>query len=988
MNNIIVKTYANPRRIKEFLIQHGLYENCIHVCPSQEMIQGFNSIGLYKEENIDYEPLITVKNLINSFYPEWTDTKVKENNTGVSLSRLLRQIGLVGQEIAAIREKLPDTKLKLTLTDNESLTVDKKFLDAEDYNAFDIVSSLRLFCELGISFDDSINYSRMSEEQKFVVYIYNKVKDNELFKFERLKDKLKNDSSAVDDALRDVLDNTIRRKHQHDNDVDTLVENSQKELVSEEAEKKIILFDGIFQFPPALLAAIDDLRAAGYQIYMIHNFRREPELQSFYQCWRNIYKLFSDKPEFDFSHEELTVQKEQCFIPNNKNEEEIRAKKQEFNKKNLKLALAIGKASEGIKFNTFGITYEFKKYANVIDFANDIDREFRQALKRNKNNYNKTLSYMEEMPYSTSRRANDILRAYHPKQFGYTRLIDYPVGRMLYAASNKWNNEKNCLDIKGDFGPIEDCIRGYSESVEKNNSLITNFNILQPYIENAEDIKEAVSILADMIDFDRKKIEAVFDIKRTIDEREAALDELKNHDANNLTINNFSQLSVNKLSIPEIKKVMLTLIMINRYAEILIRPYDNFGINKRLKAAINRILKAWENGDESQEPRIRNILGVFRDQLDKDDTNDNMNDTNSQLKEMIKQYLKKVADEEQDSARWIVHDMVQIDGDILVRPSVENRVNHFCFLSDKELCRVSDELLPRPLTVQFFEGLEENGIKYEDRLRLQKFTRSKKEQCNFSKYALVYGILFSECAVKLSYVENIDGELMKPYHVFELLGMTAESHRKEEFTKEEEDRWNKNNSWGLEPYNANNIDALSPDQTDIVIEPCSFRYVFDRLLNDDTYYYNRFNIVQYISAVIIGETIKNKNNDIDTALNNSFADLDQLTFLSDSEKNRIINDAYDQIKKIYKKQEDYHSKNDIQNSLLVYPVDSYVISSKARNLKWEDSQVYPLNDKDNVLYTINKDNKDTNNESDFCNFCPHKSLCPQGLRYKKEDDNS
>ena len=68
MNNIIVKTYANPRRIKEFLVKHNLYENCIHVCPSQEMIQGFNSIGLYKEENIGGEPLITVKNLINSFF--------------------------------------------------------------------------------------------------------------------------------------------------------------------------------------------------------------------------------------------------------------------------------------------------------------------------------------------------------------------------------------------------------------------------------------------------------------------------------------------------------------------------------------------------------------------------------------------------------------------------------------------------------------------------------------------------------------------------------------------------------------------------------------------------------------------------------------------------------------------------------------------------------------------------------------------------------
>ena len=283
-----------------------------------------------------------------------------------------------------------------------------------------------------------------------------------------------------------------------------------------------------------------------------------------------------------------------------------------------------------------------------------------------------------------------------------------------------------------------------------------------------------------------------------------------------------------------------------------------------------------------------------------------------------------------------------------------------------------------------------NGIGYEERLRLRKFIMAKKEQCNFSKYALVYGILFSECRVKFSYVENIDGEIMKPYHVFELLGMTANEHQKEEFTKEEKDRWNKNKSWGLEPYNADNIGELSPDQTDIVIEPCSFRYVFDRLLNKNTFYYNRFNIIQYISAVIIGRAMPDNDAALNnnTSLNSIFADLDKLAFLSDYEKQQIKNDVGKQIEKIYQKQvEPYNNKSDrlklIQKSLLVYPADGYVIlgnNNTNRTLKWEDSRVYPRNDEKNVLYKVN-----TNNDLDLCIFCPHKSLCPQGLRYKKDD---
>ena len=73
--------------------------------------------------------------------------------------------------------------------------------------------------------------------------------------------------------------------------------------------------------------------------------------------------------------------------------------------------------------------------------------------------------------------------------------------------------------------------------------------------------------------------------------------------------------------------------------------------------------------------------------------------------------------------------------------------------------------VPWPLDINFFE-VAQAPVDW----KYQVFVTSRLEYKNFRRYALIYGLAFSKCAIKLSYIKNEgDGE-SELYYLLRILG--------------------------------------------------------------------------------------------------------------------------------------------------------------------------------------------------------------------------
>ncbi len=125
---------------------------------------------------------------------------------------------------------------------------------------------------------------------------------------------------------------------------------------------------------------------------------------------------------------------------------------------------------------------------------------------------------------------------------------------------------------------------------------------------------------------------------------------------------------------------------------------------------------------------------------------------------------------EEPVSDWFVRNFEQIDGDVLLSrkqntPGRE-KVYHFACVSDKDMNRTVDELLPWPLSETFIERA------YNPKeLPFQVYYAALGERSNFLRYALFYGLYFSQCNTKISYVKHYGDDATDYYEMLRLIGL-------------------------------------------------------------------------------------------------------------------------------------------------------------------------------------------------------------------------
>lgn len=559
-------------------------------------------------------------------------------------------------------------------------------------------------------------------------------------------------------------------------------------------DKDTVVFHGIHQFSPAILCAIEDISRAKNVILL---FNYQEQYKAVYRTWLNIYSLFNEETVFGTNGEfKPSALMADSFAGNT-------------------LADSMGKLSDGrICFDHKILDkLEVIEFENNMEFAGYCARLFEDAQKEKKRHAPKVpvLYYMAEQLYSASDKVNDILREYFPEQFGERHFLDYPIGRFFVSVTEMWDNENERVRV-GDMSYIRDCLAAGIIAENAPGELLNSFNIIEPYIENETDFNRILSslrTLRESIDHADAKLRKIGYLNiggDKLDRLINALDEL------NTIIRNFFW-DFNKGG-------------------------DNFNrFYKRLHNFIESRVLNMEPLDKDMKEKILPRLLERMNDLDLPDTG-----TFICLKDTLSFYLSQ--DENLlNSAKWIVRNFEQIDGDILrsEKQRSDKTCYHFCCLSDKDICVADDENLPWPLDIKFFEY---SYAPLEKNYRI--FLKSKTEYRNFKRFALIYGLEFNRIGCKLSYVKSADRKENELYHLIGMLGVKVTKYHNE-------------NSGGYVPYLSYSVPSDVPyrareDELDkIKYGICPYRFALECIVRDETRYSDKYLVKKYMEALLKNE---------------------------------------------------------------------------------------------------------------------------------------
>lgn len=642
-----------------------------------------------------------------------------------------------------------------------------------------VLDSIRIMFELGMNPDNMVK-TELSLEQKCVVAIY-----AELLKTKNVFFKISN--SITETEIDQAIDKTIEEAMKANNKVVT-GEDVSKAIAS--IGKKTIVVHGIHQFSPLMLRTIELL---GQYKNVVILFNYQSDYKNVYQTWLNVYEWFESK---------IQLPKQNLFNHTS-------------DYPGLKLADSMAALVSGSSASVDdSMTVEVIEFDNQTEFAGYISKKFEDAEKKRKeDNYtHPALFYMDEQFYAANSDVNDVLRIYFPEQFDEYDFLEYPIGHFFIAVTNIWDPDTQSMNIK-DIRDIRECLSCGIIAERSAGDIISTFDKCSLYFEKETTIKAIIKRI-------RLLKERVEDI----------------HDDADI-LGDLRRLDYYSVSEEDLDVLIGALRELN---EIVQQFFGDFNdqkndfrsfYNKISDVLVTKIMDKEELDDE-----FRDIVKRVLTRLDE------VKDVEAKasfdcLKETMQLYLIQTA-KEGNGANWIVRNFEQIDGDVLRRNAANNnKIYHFACLSDQDMSITRRDIFPWPLDINFFE-IAQAPVDW----KYQVFVTSRVEYKNFRRYALIYGLAFSKCKIKLSYIKNKNDKQLDMYYMLKVLGANAIPYMSTE----------------ANGYKANDdhIDFKSCsydefDQYDLIrFRLCPFRFLLESAIEDNTQYKDEFLLRMYMTVIL------------------------------------------------------------------------------------------------------------------------------------------
>lgn len=419
---------------------------------------------------------------------------------------------------------------------------------------------------------------------------------------------------------------------------------------------------------------------------------------------------------------------------------------------------------------------------------------------------------MDEQLYAANSEVNNILKIYFPEQFGERAFLDYPIGHFFLSITNMWDPNSQSLCIK-DINDLYECLSCGIILEQKHGELISILDKTKLYYDKETSIKGIIKKLKklknridEIVDDDNEKREIqrveYFDISNSeIDTMISALREL-----NAITkyfYDDFSDQGNDfKLFYKKIRDVLVSKVL------------DVQEIDSEFKNIVERLLQ-----------RLNEVKDV------------EANASFDCLRETMQLYLQQIPSEGK-GANWIVRNFEQIDGDVLRKnQNNQNKIYHFACLSDRDMSITRKDEFPWPLDINFFE-VAQAPVDW----KYQVFVTSRLEYKNFKRYALIYGLAFSKCGIKLSYIKNErDGE-SELYYLLRILGAKISPYE-----PEIKDNYRKKADYiqieGFKMKEFNQYDLMR-------YRLCKYRFLMESVIEGKSVYKDVFLLKKYLTIIL------------------------------------------------------------------------------------------------------------------------------------------
>lgn len=804
--------YNDPRKLNEIDDWKELREYD-HFCISQTLVQGLSR----EFGRTEFKVLTTIDKLIKKFYREWYDNPEKDVKHFLDIRRYI--------------EEIQNPKLKKSFMENKT----------------DVYNSIRFLIECEISSNELEN-DRLTDEKIEFLKIYKKIEQStDWAEFKELDYKtIYSLKEAIKEIVIDEVEREIDKKSREGikgiefsnlinedkklylNDIirklDIKIKKSSeekgkrqkrlkerlemyKEILVNYENKEInkVIFHGIHQFTPIVLKLIRYLEKNNIEVIFLINYNEN--FTRIYSTWDKVYRWTGctiEKNITKYKYDQLQIAKNYAAIVEGK-----------FDELTEESNIVIDKFDNYTEMGH----YIADKYEKAKD---SIDGKFDPA---------KVLANMEEQFYSVDgTNINNILQVYFPEQFEQKHFLSYPVGQLILAIYNLWDENKNEIRMKE--SAIRECLSTNIWTNRNKESLYTPieiFEMIKVYFSDLEENK--VDIYIQRIQELKGKIRKINNIK----------DESRKND--------YKRLGFYRVTINEVEYFERIILELKKIIETLMGDGKDVNMMQHYKNLLSLIgEKINSNNDESLKKEINFVREIDKRISKLDSTS---NESIAAIKETLHFYLAQ--NKSEDSSSWIVRDFNQIDGGVLLAdPNAKEKsikekrsTYHFMEISDRDMQGKSKIKLSWPLDESFIGNSTEV---------LSIVNTCKTEYKNYLRFTLFYALFYiGEIDIKISYIENKDENLKEElYYVLKMLNL------------------NENPGVILDDLNFEKTENVLEDNTIIkheLVSPldiinynfCEDRFVYESLIDGDGCYNNSFLIKQYLKNLIAISIYKTKN---------------------------------------------------------------------------------------------------------------------------------
>lgn len=788
-----IYTYEDPYRLSETDFWEEI-SSLPHLCVARTLVNGLKDVMQDDIKGLlcPLDDLIKHENI----YHDWTD----------NVSRRVHQYGtLTAWFQQLLSEGKIDENFRMALWQNQTY-----FLDA-----------IRLFIELGIS-SASFDESKGNREQRLFADALREMEQRELFRFPPSPSKEKLKATLVKLAENEKTDYQRKNKdHSREKWFDQAIQNTSRQALT------AVVIHGLHQFSPVQLRLLTEMDKMGITVIFLFNY--QSRFSKVYSSWTDIYNCF----DVEIHHDANIKEYQPVTMPNPSNA----------------LAFALGELCEGrykagdskfIKWHQLYKDIQFLEFANITEYAHFVSNHFDDAQERYRLSkpvmerdtgvvsHASVLWFMNEQVYTANRDVHTLLKIYFPDYARDRHFLSYPIGQFFSAIYRLWNYEKREIMIEP--SALKECLSSDVLNTQRGEILLRTFCNLEILFDN-------ISCFS--------KFKEVF-----------ASDYLGCYDSVARSSKSDPIYPLRQISIYNKYKVkrqdILTLIdaieEINQIATYLFAQDDNredfISFGKHFQN-LEDFLKRRELTLATEEERA--LITALQLRLDKiKPSKSTFSGTFRDLREGLYYYLKQKEDE--DSVDWIVKNFEQIDGDILQSRGqydydIRNvqkirKTYHFACLSDRDMNRSVNDLLPWPLTEDYLrQAYSPVDLQY------QVYYTSLCERNGFLRYALFYGLCYNYCNVRLSYVKQYDNEITEPYAIISLLGFRPDEGFLEELREP------------LEMYStvrAGEHKQVKYDRYQMMdMFLCPYRYFLDYIVSDAPIVQGQFLYQKYYENILI-----------------------------------------------------------------------------------------------------------------------------------------